>query len=69
MLAGKVLVMVEAVSHQPLWQDYTEDALPHDKRLAGRFWWRYHQAACWSLIWGFSAFYGAMPLLRLPSIL
>ena len=51
MLAGKVLVMVEAVSHRPLWQDYTEDALPHDKRLAGRFWRRYHQAACWSLIW------------------
>jgi Transposase DDE domain len=34
-LAGKVLVMVEAFSHRPLWQDYTEDALANDKRFAG----------------------------------
>jgi hypothetical protein len=47
MLAGKVLVMVEADSHRPLWPDCAEDALPHDKRLAVRFWRCYHQAACW----------------------
>jgi hypothetical protein len=34
-LAGKVMVMVEAFSHRPLWQDYTEDALVNDKRFAG----------------------------------
>ena len=34
-LAGKVLVMVEAFSHRPLWQHYTEDALANDKRFAG----------------------------------
>ena len=34
-LAGKVLVMVEAFSHRPLWQDYTEEALANDKRFAG----------------------------------
>ena len=34
-LAGKVLVMVEAFSHRPLWQHYTEDALANDKRGAG----------------------------------
>jgi hypothetical protein len=33
-LAGKVLVMVEACSHRPLWQSYTEDALANDKRFA-----------------------------------
>jgi Transposase DDE domain len=33
-LAGKVLVMVEAFSHRPLWQAYTEDALANDKRFA-----------------------------------
>jgi Transposase DDE domain len=35
-LAGKVLVMVEAFSHRPLWQHYTEDALANDKRFAGQ---------------------------------
>jgi hypothetical protein len=34
-LAGKVMVMVEAFSHRPLWQDYTEEALANDKRFAG----------------------------------
>jgi hypothetical protein len=33
-LAGKMLVMVEAFSHRPLWQHYTADALANDKRLA-----------------------------------
>ena len=33
-LAGKVLVMVEAFSHRPLWQAYTEDAVANDKRFA-----------------------------------
>jgi hypothetical protein len=33
-LAGKVLVMVEAFSHRPLWQAYTADALANDKRFA-----------------------------------
>jgi Transposase DDE domain len=32
-LAGKVMVMVEAFSHRPLWQRYTEDALANDKRF------------------------------------
>ena len=34
-LAGKVMVMVEAFSHRPLWQRYTEDAAANDKRFAG----------------------------------
>ena len=33
-LAGKVLVMVEAFSHRPLWQASTEDAVANDKRFA-----------------------------------
>ena len=33
-LAGKMLVMVEAFSHRPLWQLYTEDAQANDKRFA-----------------------------------
>jgi DDE family transposase len=33
-LAGKVMVMVEAFSHRPLWQLYTEDAPVHDQRFA-----------------------------------
>ncbi len=33
MLAGKVMVMVEAFSHRPLWHLYTEDALANDKRF------------------------------------
>jgi hypothetical protein len=33
-LAGKTLVMVEAFSHRPLWQHYTEDAAANDKRFA-----------------------------------
>src|ERR671922_1089423 len=33
-LAGKVMVMVEAFSHRPLWHLYTEDALANDKRFA-----------------------------------
>lgn len=33
-LAGKVMVMVEAFSHRPLWQHYTEDAAANDKRFA-----------------------------------
>lgn len=33
-LAGKMMVMVEAFSHRPLWQLYTEDAVANDKRFA-----------------------------------
>ena len=33
-LAGKTLVMVEAFSHRPLWQLYTEAAAANDKRFA-----------------------------------
>jgi len=33
-LAGKMMVMVEAFSHRPLWQHYTEDARANDKRFA-----------------------------------
>jgi hypothetical protein len=33
-LAGKMMVMVAAFSHRPLWQLDTEDALAHDKRFA-----------------------------------
>ena len=33
-LAGKALVMVEAVSYRPVWQAYPEDALANDKRFA-----------------------------------
>jgi hypothetical protein len=32
-LAGKMMVMVEAFSHRPLWQLYTEDAQANDKRF------------------------------------
>jgi hypothetical protein len=33
-LAGKMMVMVEAFSHRPLWQLYTEDPAANDKRFA-----------------------------------
>ena len=33
-LGGKMMVMVEAFSHRPRWQLYTEDAAANDKRLA-----------------------------------
>ena len=33
-LGGKMMVMVEAFSHRPLWQLYTEDAAANDKRCA-----------------------------------
>ena len=33
-LAGRLMVMVEAFSHRPLWQLYTDDALANDKRFA-----------------------------------
>ena len=33
-LAGKMMVLVEAFSHRPLWQLYTEDAAAHDQRCA-----------------------------------
>lgn len=33
-LGGKMMVMVEAFSHRPLWQLYTEDAAANDQRLA-----------------------------------
>lgn len=32
-LAGKMMVMVEAFSHRPLWQLYTEDPVANDKRF------------------------------------
>jgi hypothetical protein len=32
-LAGKMMVMVEAFSHRPLWQLYTEDAAANNKRF------------------------------------
>jgi hypothetical protein len=33
-LAGKMMVMVEAFNHRPLWQLYTEDAAANDKRFS-----------------------------------
>jgi hypothetical protein len=33
-LAGRMMVMVEAFTHRPLWQLYTEDAAANDKRFA-----------------------------------
>jgi Transposase DDE domain len=33
-LGGKMLVMVEAFSHRPLWPLYTDDAAAHDQRFA-----------------------------------
>jgi hypothetical protein len=33
-LGGKMIVMVEAFSHRPRWQLYTEDAAANDKRFA-----------------------------------
>lgn len=33
-LGGRMMVMVEAFSHRPLWQLYTEDAAANDKRFA-----------------------------------
>jgi DDE family transposase len=33
-LGGKMMVMVEAFSHRPLWQLYTDDAAANDKRFA-----------------------------------
>lgn len=34
-LAGRMMVMVEAFTHRPLWQLYTEDAVANDQRFAG----------------------------------
>ena len=34
-LAGRMLVRVEAFTHRPLWQLYTEEAVAKDKRFAG----------------------------------
>jgi Transposase DDE domain len=33
-LAGRMMVMVEAFTHRPLWQRYTEDSAANDKRFA-----------------------------------
>ena len=33
-LAGRMMVMVEAFSQRPLWHLYTEDAAANDKRFA-----------------------------------
>jgi hypothetical protein len=33
-LGGKMMVMVEAFSHRPLWQLYTKDVAANDKRFA-----------------------------------
>jgi hypothetical protein len=33
-LAGRMMAMVEAFTHRPLWQLYTEDAAANDKRFA-----------------------------------
>jgi hypothetical protein len=33
-LGGKMMVMVEAFSHRPLWQLYTDDSAANDKRFA-----------------------------------
>jgi hypothetical protein len=33
-LAGRMMVMVEAFTHRPLWQLYTEEAAANDKRFA-----------------------------------
>lgn len=33
-LAGRMMVLVEAFTHRPLWQLYTEDAAANDKRFA-----------------------------------
>ena len=57
-LAGKLMVMVEAFSHRPLWQGYTEDALANDKRFAAEILAALPVGACWCLTWGFSAFCG-----------
>jgi hypothetical protein len=35
-LAGRVMAMVEAFTHRPLWQLYTEDAAANDKRFAAQ---------------------------------
>jgi hypothetical protein len=33
-LAGRMMVMVDAVSHRLLWQLYTENAVANDRRVA-----------------------------------
>ena len=33
-LAGRMMVMVEAFTHRPRWQLYTEEAAANDKRFA-----------------------------------
>ena len=51
--------MVEAFSHRPLWQHYTEDALANDKRGAGEILAALPPGGLLgSLIWDFSAFCG-----------
>ena len=55
-LGGKMMVMVEAFSHRPLWQLYTEDAAANDKRFAAEILAVLPLGGCWSLIWVFSAF-------------
>jgi hypothetical protein len=61
-LGGKMMVMVEAFSHHPLWQLYTEDAAANDKRFATEIMAELPAGGCWSSIWGFSAFCGLMIL-------
>jgi hypothetical protein len=61
-LGGKMMVMVEAFSHRPRWQLYTEDAAANDKRFATEIMAALPVGGCWSSIWGFSAFCGLMTL-------
>jgi hypothetical protein len=37
-LGGKLMVRVEAFSHRPLWQLYTEDAAANDQRFTAELW-------------------------------
>ena len=59
-LGGKMMVMVEAFSHRPLWQLYTEDAAANDKRFTAEIWRPCRPVGCWCLTWAFSVFCGLM---------
>jgi len=59
-LGGKMMVMVEAFSHRPLWQRDTEDAVAHDKRCATEIRAALPVGGLWGFDLGFSAFCGLM---------
>ena len=55
-LAGKIMGMVDAFGHYPLWQLDTEDAAAHDKRVAAEILAALPVGALWVCDLGFFSF-------------